>query len=274
MAETKFITESQIADNGEWRLIIDLGASGLKAWLRNTSTSDGETRPVCYVENKSESLLEFVESAVYDNPTVLGDFEADIIVTTPRYLFVPRELCEHDEDFAVKAYARVFGKASEEDLMADNLGDYICLYEAAGGLKSFISRTFPGARVASHIAALARHAAAIPAASGLLFTDVRDGRLDIVGMAAGQLRFASTRPVVSPDDAVYHVLNAMSMLPPSAGNPLITVGGETDLREAVAEKLKPCCAGVQEMADLAMKGMAPAPALCCIRQKTLFEKYK
>ena len=126
------------------------------AWLRRNDIADDPMYTLASARLEGDDSLHAIENAVYDHPAVLDDFEADIVVTTARYMFVPAELAD-DADLCVMAFSTVFGDTSAEDVMTDTVGEYAVLYMAVPGLRQFLARTFAGSRVACHATTLLSH---------------------------------------------------------------------------------------------------------------------
>ena len=101
---------SDILDTGQWHLAVDISKHGIGAWLL-PDASLGRVPRVIIRQNwppSDEGLLGRIEDAVYDNPTVLDDYSADIIVESDRQLWLPASLYPSDEECA-EAYVAVYG---------------------------------------------------------------------------------------------------------------------------------------------------------------------
>lgn len=144
-------TYSNFADTGQWKLILSISGNEISAFLKNLT--EPKALPLLLFRNlRSDTeteLLQFVETAVYDNPRILDDFATQIVITSPRALWIPADFVDEDE-FDPALYTCVY-KVDDEDIFSDSDEEEVCLYSLVPGLKSFINRTLPGCRVTSHL---------------------------------------------------------------------------------------------------------------------------
>ncbi|MDE6637022.1 MAG: hypothetical protein K2K32_02155, partial [Muribaculaceae bacterium] len=93
-------TRSDILDTGQWHLAVDISKEGFGAWLLPESSLGLNPRVIIsQAWNPSEEgLLARIEDAVYDNPTVLDDYSADIIIESDRQLWLPANLYPADDE--------------------------------------------------------------------------------------------------------------------------------------------------------------------------------
>lgn len=147
-------TYSNFADTGQWKLVLSISGNEISAFLKNLT--EPKALPLLLFRNlrsdKETELLQFVESAVYDNPRILDDFATQIVITSPRALWIPADFVDEDE-FDPALYTCVY-KVDDEDIFSDSDEEEVCLYSLVPGLKSFINRTLPGCRVTSHLSVL------------------------------------------------------------------------------------------------------------------------
>lgn len=86
----------RIGDPSDWRLVMVIGAGGIETYLRNVENPMDEVEILFREEwdGDTSTLLERVESAVYDHPQLLDDFAADIAIETPKALWIPEKIVE------------------------------------------------------------------------------------------------------------------------------------------------------------------------------------
>lgn len=226
------------ADPAFWRLTVCMGAGRLYACLRNTSAAAAPLRTlVNRVWNAPpEETLRHIENAVYDNPSVLDDYSADIIIESDRALWVPAALTA-DEDSIADAYRMVYD-AADDDVFCDTEGSASCLYHLTDGLGAFIRRTFPGARVTSQHTRLYRHFRRIPADGDTLYADLRGEKADILIMRRGELLQSSTHNATSAREAQYHILNCLTTAQADIAGAEIFISGHKERRRELTELLR------------------------------------
>ena len=146
------LTPADFADTGQWRLVIQIRIDGLEAWLENTLHKEIPRQGLCDVkwERTDSGLLEKLESAVYDNPRLLDDFATRIILFDKKTIFVPSFILEESLNSEEEIYNKVY-KGRVSDIFSEKEGEITALWTMAPGVKSFLLRTFPGARISSHL---------------------------------------------------------------------------------------------------------------------------
>lgn len=200
-----------ITDTGVWRLTVDISERSLQAWLRRPGEDDEEAYALARTVWSGDDSLRSVENAVYDNPLILNDFEADIVITTPRYLFVPAGLNGNSRALQT-CYEQVFESVGADDLMADEMGEYLCLYTLMPGLKPFLSRTFAGSRISSHVSRLDALWREYAGEGVAVMVDLRGESVDIGVYRDGALQGMCSREYAAADDILYYVLNTARTL--------------------------------------------------------------
>lgn len=264
--EPRTIAPHLITDTGVWRLTVEISDRAMNAWIRR---NDDPTDPVYSLAQASwtgDDSLRNVENAVYDHPLVLDDFEADIIVNTPRFLFLPAEAAA-DTVAARKAFAMIYGEAADDDVFIDPIGEYACVYMLMPGLKPFLSRTFAGSRITCHISRLITHWLSVAPEGKAVFADIRPDAIDVAAVADGRLLTASRRGWTNVDDQMYHIANTVRAFGEGTRLDevtLFTSGGDKD----VAEMLAPYMAAVAP-APLPADDNIPLPALLCSYRKPI-----
>ena len=118
----------RIGDPSDWRLVMVIGAGGIETYLRNVENPMDEVEILFREEwdGDTSTLLERVESAVYDHPQLLDDFAADIAIETPKALWIPEKIVEKGEESdsdeetpTVEKIYNAVNEAVEEDIMQD-----------------------------------------------------------------------------------------------------------------------------------------------------------
>ena len=209
---------SGITDTGQWRLVVELSASGVSAFLKNID-SEAEMPLLLFQrqwESSRDDLLSHIESAVYDNPRLLEDFATHIIVTTPKALWIPAEFMEEDE-FDENLFTCVY-PAKLEDIRADVGNEEVCLYTLTPGLNSFLQRTLPGSRISSHLSVLKNKLEQMEVfrlsgnvSSGnldRLYLNLRGAEVDIFVFKNGRFMSGSVHPYEGSSDVAYFALLA------------------------------------------------------------------
>lgn len=205
------LTAADYADTGQWRLIVRIFTDGVTAHLENTLHDDVEPQELfsTHWEKGGSSLLQLIENAVYDHPRVLDDFSARIVVYDPRTLFMPTELLV-DTEGAEEGYYTAVYESEPSDVMCESDKDVTAAFTMTPGLKGFLNRTFPGARISCHLmVALQKHRRT---ESGLrMVIDNRINEADFILLDDDRLLSASTHPLSADSDIAYHAFNIMEV---------------------------------------------------------------
>lgn len=228
----------RIGDIADWRLICVISAAGMSAYLRNVNP----TQEIVTVFDEKwnvapESLLRQIESTVYDHPQVLDDFTADIVVEAPHSLWVPTGLVADDEDEAVRLYTQVYA-ADEQDIMADEAADATCLYTLVPRLNAFLQRTFPVARVHSHLGVLVTRFRERSSDMPRVYIDIRDGEADYVAFDCRNLLMAATHRWNAPTDLQYHLFNILDVYRLDPAEVQVSLSGPREVKNHLMQELR------------------------------------
>lgn len=205
------LTAADYADTGQWRLIVKIFPSGMSALLENTLHDDVEPQELfqSHWDNDPDNLLRNIENAVYDHPRVLDDFSAKVIVFDRKTLFMPTELLLDTEGAEDVYYTSVY-KADPVDIMCETDKDITAAFCLAAGLKGFLNRTFPGARICCN---LMQHVIKLRnTGDGFRINiDIRDDEADFILLHDADLISASTHTWTSGADIAYHAFNLFNV---------------------------------------------------------------
>ncbi len=235
-------------------------------WLRRNDIADDPMYTLATARLEGDDRLRAIENAVYDHPAVLDDYEADIVVTTARYMFIPSELAD-DDSLCVKAFSTVFGDTASEDIMTDTVGEYAVLYMAVPGLRQFLARTFAGSRVACHATTLLSHWQRAAKAGLCLFADIRGGYADMALFRDCHLIASSRRHCQDTADAAYYMLNTCHAAGADVELRQVAayVSGEADAVEAVRSMTGEYVAEMAVVPMPAEEDAPPADVICSYR---------
>lgn len=216
------LTAADFADTGQWRLLLKIGNVGLEAFLENMLHPEIEPQALCsasWAMNK-DKLRENIEEAVYSNPRLLDDFATRIILYDPRTLFIPTEIAEGNAGAEEDIYRQVY-TAEESDIMTDVDRDLTAAWSPAPGVKSFLMRTFPGARITCNLMERVRHLrkegqglrlyALARGGEGLEMTRPGVKEVDMILLEDENLISASTQEWQNADDIAYLALNLLDV---------------------------------------------------------------
>lgn len=219
------LTAADFADTGQWRLLLKIGSTGLEAFLENTLHAEIEPQPLCRAswEINKDKLRNNIEEAVYNNPRLLDDFATRIILYDPRTLFIPTEIADQSLGAEEELYKKVY-VAEEADIMTDRDADITAAWCMAPGLKSFLMRTFPGARISCNLMELVRDFRKTNSGASILAV-ARNGEADIILLKDNKLFSASTHEWTHPDDIAYLVWNLLEVYDFKPEEMVVTVSG-------------------------------------------------
>ena len=136
-------------DTGQWHLTAYFSRHRAFASLRHLTDPAVPRRVLFDTRWNAEGgeLLKKTEGIVYENPAVLDDYSADIVIAAQDTLFIPASI--DDECAAEKCYAAVYRNADPDDMITEKDDDLQAISVGAPGKKAFLGRTFPGTRAGS-----------------------------------------------------------------------------------------------------------------------------
>lgn len=210
------LTAADFADTGQWRLLLNIGAAGLEAFLGNTVHSDLPPQPLCSVswEKDRDALRKNIEDAVFGNPRLLDDFATNIIIYDDRTLFIPTEVAEQAAGKEEEVFNEIYS-AEDADIMTDVDRDITAVWSLGPGVKSFLMRTFPGSRITCNLMHKVRNlrkgnkGVSLFAYADPLFAGGKEA--DVILLDDGNLISASTHEWKDTDDIAFIAWNLMDV---------------------------------------------------------------
>lgn len=204
------LTAADYADTGQWRLIVRIYRKGMSAYLENTLHQEVDPQELFSEiwDPEKGNLLNFIENAVYDHPRVLDDFSARIIVYDRNTIFIPTEVLLDSEESEETIYSDLFGVEASE-VMTESDKDIVSASCLVKGLKGFLNRTFPGARMCSNLMHKVKESRKEGEGKRMKI-EVREGETDFVLLDGEKLISASTHDTYAGTDVAYHAFNLLN----------------------------------------------------------------
>ncbi|MCM1369949.1 MAG: DUF3822 family protein [Candidatus Amulumruptor caecigallinarius] len=238
MNENSIYQAVRIGDVADWKLIVEISATGMSAYLKNINPAeDVLTLFEEKWKNDPEALLTHIEGMVYDHPQVLDDFSTEIAIVTPQALLFPAEMVDDDEDEAIEIYGRIYCSEPEDVMMCDIPGA-VCLFTLVPGLRAFLQRTFPGAAVKLHLAVLAARFAGRTADTPRIYLDIRDKEADFIVYDIKRLLSASTHKWETIADIEYHLFNLIDVYGLNPADLQVSVSGLKEQKAEIVRELR------------------------------------
>lgn len=204
------LTAADFADTGQWRLILNIYRNGMEAWLENTIHSDVPVQKFCHTTWDSETpdFLKNLEDAVYDNPRLLDDFSTKIVMFDSHTIFVPTIFVSEKQDAEKEMYNQIFD-AEFRDIMEGADQDLTVIWSMAPGVREFLLRTFPGARLTCNLLEKVREFRKTNENISL-YLEERGNELDMILLNGKKLISASTHILAFSDELESKTMNLLN----------------------------------------------------------------
>lgn len=229
-------SRADLLDTGQWHLAVNISRHGFGAWLVPELLSGRPPRVLADISwpASDEGLLNRIEDVVYDHPSVLDDYSADIIIECDRQLWLPASEYPTDEDCA-EAYTKAYG-GDPYDVMVNELGEEKVAYMLTPGLKSFMQRSFPGARIRSQQSTLKESGSSVHDACECL-VEIREQRADFILFKRGMLQCATTHPWKTESDITFSLVSILSTFSASASETDLIMSGIREPRQNIGRAI-------------------------------------
>lgn len=264
MNESNTYQAIRIGDISDWRMICAISQTGMGAWLKNDDPMR-EVETMFRQEWKvaDEQLLRNIENCVYDHPQVLDDFSADITIEAPKSVWIPTEIVEDNEDEAFRLYNQIY-QADDNDIMSEQVGEATCLFSLAPGLNAFLQRTFPGARVHSHLAVLAQRFRERSADMPRIYCDIRQSEVDMLAFDRKNLLMAATHCWHDPNDILYHLFNILNVYGLNPAEVQVSLSGLKEIKTSLMQELRKTLSYVMLTMVPSIGSKADMPLAACL----------
>lgn len=228
----------RVTDTAEWRMSVYISPAGISAYLKNIENPMLPLKSVVSREwdVNSDTLLRNIENAVYDHPEMLDDFTTDIVVETPRTLWVPESTLDY-EGAEHSVYTSIY-PAEPEDIMKDEIDGMVCLYTLIPGLQPFLLRTFPGARTMSHLYMPLQKFRSRTGELPRMYVDIRCREADFYLFDGRNMLLCATHAWASESDIEYHVFNILDIYGIDLKKVEISLSGLRDVKKSVMLNLR------------------------------------
>ncbi len=263
------LSAADLADTGRWRLIIYISQKGISAYLMSVADTEipaGKLFDIIWEADRA-TLLQNIENAVYDNPRVLDDYSADIIIDTDRIIWTrPAEDYTEAED----AFADLY-HCDISDIFTHESDSLTALFTIAPGLKGFLDRTFPGTRISSHLSLLAAACRNIAGNETTLIADLTDSKADMLLYSGSKLLCGVSHTVFSPVDAAYIIFSMAEVYEINPSSVRVMCNCDDAAMAALAECVEPAVASLDRFPVPEIKTDSPMPlaaAFCAARGKS------
>lgn len=230
-----------IYDTGQWHLSVYFSGRRGVGWLSHLY--DPLVKPRIVFDRswnaEGKELLELIETSVYENPTLLDDYSADIVLGAPDTLWVPSVLLE-DPDTLEECYTLVNRSSDADDLFVETeaAAGVCALSVFVPGLKAFLERTFPGAKITSSQMAFLRKFRTYPGGGTRIYVHLDEGAGIYTAFEGKRFLCARTSKAEAAADVVYGVMLIIKSLGLDAKTTEVYVSGAGELRREAVELLR------------------------------------
>lgn len=269
MTEPQYrLSAADLADTGRWRLIIYIHPDGISAYLLSVADLEipaGRLFDISWDHDRA-TLLANIENAVYDNPRVLEDYSADIIIQTDKVIWTP---LSDDYSDAEDIFASLF-HTDTGDIFIHESDSLAALFTIAPGLKGFLDRTFSGTRISSHLSLLAAACRPESDAGISLFADCRKDKADVFLFSGDKLLCGASHDISSPSDAAYIFFSLADVYEIKPSDIHLRVNASDDDMKIISNLTSGRMADVQSFPLPDVKADAPMPLaarFCAARGK-------
>lgn len=239
MSENHDIIHPVITDTALWHLAVYLTDDRIDAYLKNIHELSAPLQKVMEVPFRDkDQLLKQIENAVYDNPYILDDFSSDIIISTDNFTLAPVEMTEASETVAEKLYTSVFPSSAPDDIFYDSNERVCVMFSPVAGLKDFLSRTFPGARISSEVMVLIQKFAKFSGGGNRVYLHYEMENIYVFAFTGKNVVFAARYDCKAEADALYYAMNTMEVIGFDSDNTEILVSGEKEFRKRLFPLLR------------------------------------
>lgn len=200
-------------------------------------SSPGETEVVSALDSEdSENPLPFIENAIYDNPSLIDDIPAEIIVSSPYLLLFPEEIAEDD---ILEISAETFGMEESDIFITEYLPGIVASFALCKGFRGFVLRTFPGIDV-YHSSSPMVHKGITATSSDeeKILLSIRDDISDFAAFRGKNLLHASSRELTSESDILYFIFKIWSECGFNPSSATVYLDAPKELRDSLLPTLR------------------------------------
>ena len=225
-------------DSGLWKLVISISHTEMMAIMKHTDDTEAKPQLMFRIplEGEENMKLRQIEGAVYDNPRIMDDYATEIILTTPKTIWLPGEMMD-DEELESSYFTEVY-PCEPEDITSNSNEEEGCVFTFIPGLLSFLNRTLPGCRIYSHLFLLNREFQNKNANATRIYLSIRNGEFDMLAYHNGELVSASTHEWTGIADMAYYVFLLADAYTIDTSKLEVFISGAEENKKALEAEMK------------------------------------
>lgn len=233
-------TFPDISDHQRWQLQLTAGHNGVRANYFDVISPRAFVHTDQHWRCDPADALRKIEDTIYDNPDIVDDYTTCILVRPVQMVFLPADSLPPDADEEARELADLVDACENKDVWSEELLPGIrAVYTTPGGVRDFLTRTFPTEDVQLALRPMARHVAAWGAdGAEKVWVHLDADTLDIIAMAGGKPVIINTREYHGAADAAYYVVSVVRTLGLSASRAEVRLSGEESVRRELLPMLR------------------------------------
>lgn len=205
------LTRELVTEPAYCRLDLRIGLSGLDVMIYNPLEDNSLLLRHISLPADDAEKLKCIETFIYDNPLLLGDFKTTTAITeSDRFMTVPSPVAEACDHLSLLREAN-----SDIDSRAAVTEDRLEAFDASiltplePATANFLRRTFPNIRLHNALYTFTRycHSNLTKGNTVKVFINLRDKSLDIAVMSSNTLYLLNRFGYRDINDAVFYILN-------------------------------------------------------------------
>lgn len=226
-------------DTGMWHLTVFFSRRRGYAFLRHISDPSFGPRVLLdeHWNATGTDLLKRIETSVYEHPALLDDYSADIVIAANDTLWIPSLLAE-EETAAEECYRVVYPESDPSDLITEHDDDICALTIGAPGLKSFLARTFPGARTNSREMVLTRKFRNYAGGGIRMYVHIEEGETVVTAFDGRRLLCSATHSGGTATEVMYATMLVLTSYRLDPKSTEVFVSGDKKVRQEVLPMLR------------------------------------
>lgn len=216
-------------------LILDFSLKGMEWHFIDAASGETSSRRIGFGASE-EKILTRIENTVYDNPALIDDIPALILLSTPYFLCFPSDM---EEDEMLDTASRCFNLENEDIFLTELMPGVTAASGLCAGFRSFVSRTFPGIRIINSCAVLTQSNSVAPAPDEERFMVSRGNAVtNFAVMRGGKLLHASCHTERAGNDIVYFIFKIWNECRLDPKEATLYIDAEKEVRDEILPMLR------------------------------------
>lgn len=242
---TNRLYRDMIGDTHKWNLYLGIDVDAIDVMAYSPYEDNSLFNATVPLDPAENDVCKAIESAVYDNPLLLNDFNKVAVISRNIYRAVIPDFVVGSDDSVTRDIAIELCGTPEGDSDPAMIVDRLPLLDCSmchfmeQKLYNFLTRTFNGVKIVHRLSVLTRYFHGVNRGTGsfVSYVNLRPETFDMVMFNGNNLLLANTYEWTTAEDVLYYII-AVRRSFNVVDDKAVVLSGDREVREKLSRRLR------------------------------------